>query len=171
MSIFGDIVSGVAGGAASATPTGAVSEASKLGGKVVDLVDGVINRIWPDPIEAEKARLALRQMEQAGELQTMAIEAGLLQGQLDVNKAEAAAGGWFVPGWRPAIGWVGAIALFFYYVPRCVVTVFVWLIACYHAGAIVEYPAMDISDLLGIIGTMLGMSGLRSLDKRGGMAS
>ena len=35
-----------------------------------------------------------------------------LLGQLEINKAEAQSGSIFKGGWRPAVGWVCAIALF-----------------------------------------------------------
>ena len=37
----------------------------------------------------------------------------LAQGQLEVNKVEAAHKSLFVAGWRPAIGWVCALGLFY----------------------------------------------------------
>lgn len=43
-------------------------------------------------------------------LQEKGIEAELIKGQLEVNKAEAQHKSFFVAGWRPAIGWVGAIS-------------------------------------------------------------
>jgi len=44
-------------------------------------------------------------------LQEKTIEVELVKGQLEINKAEAQHKSVFVTGWRPAIGWVGAIAL------------------------------------------------------------
>ena len=57
----------------------------------VDLATTVINKIWPDKSAAEAAQLA--------------AAVALVQGQMDVNKAEAASPNAFTSGWRPAIGW------------------------------------------------------------------
>jgi hypothetical protein len=35
---------------------------------LIDLGHGIIDKIWPDPVEAAKAKLALAQAEQAGQL-------------------------------------------------------------------------------------------------------
>ena len=51
----------------------------------------------------------------AFELATMAEKHAqeLLKGQLEVNKTEAAHKSLFVAGWRPAIGWICGLALFY----------------------------------------------------------
>ena len=38
---------------------------------VIDLGHSIIDKIWPDPVEAAKAKLALAQAEQPGELETL----------------------------------------------------------------------------------------------------
>ena len=57
-----------------------------------DLASTVISKIWPDKSEAEKQQLA--------------AAVALVQGQLDINKVEAANPSVFVSGWRPFVGWV-----------------------------------------------------------------
>lgn len=83
-----------------------------------------------------------------------------MMGQLDVNKIEAGHRSVFVAGWRPAIGWVGALSLFMYYPVQ--VAVQLWTL-----GAV----TLDVSDLLVIIGGLLGFGGLRSFDKVKGTAN
>jgi hypothetical protein len=61
-------------------------------GAVSDLATTVISRIWPDKTEQEKQQLAAAVM--------------VVQGQLDINRTEAANPSVFVSGWRPFIGWV-----------------------------------------------------------------
>lgn len=58
----------------------------------IDLVNTAINKIWPDKSEQEKQQLAAAVV--------------IVQGQLDINKTEAASSSTFVAGWRPFIGWV-----------------------------------------------------------------
>ena len=71
----------------------------------------LIDKFFPDPTQAAKAKADLLQMQVQGELQQMA-------GQLEINKVEAANTSVFVSGWRPAIGWVCAVALFYQYLVR-----------------------------------------------------
>jgi len=61
-------------------------------GSVAELGKSVIDRLWPNKSEQERAEL------QAAML--------VVQGQLEVNKAEAGSSSVFVAGWRPFIGWV-----------------------------------------------------------------
>ena len=73
-------------------------------GSIADLAKTVVDKIWPDKSEEEK--------------QQIAAALSIVQGQIDTNKTEAASSSTFVAGWRPAIGWVCAIALGYQYVIR-----------------------------------------------------
>src|SRR5687767_13919552 len=73
---------------------GAAIEAAKL----------VIDRTVPDKAAAEKAKQALDAEE------SRAVFSNALS-QIEVNKVEAGSTNWFVAGWRPACGWIGALAL------------------------------------------------------------
>jgi len=75
--------------------------------------------------------------------------------QTEVNKIEAASNSVFVAGWRPAIGWVGAISLFYQFIAY---PILLWL-------PMEAPPKFDGSDLYPIIMGMLGIAGLRSFDK------
>ena len=61
-----------------------------IGGKVID-------RLWPDPVQAAQAKLELIKLQQSGDLAQIA-------GQLEINKAEAASANPFTSGWRPFVG-------------------------------------------------------------------
>ena len=54
----------------------------------------IIERIWPNPEEANKAKLRLFELQQAGELQEMT-------GRLAVIQAEASSANWLAASWRP----------------------------------------------------------------------
>jgi hypothetical protein len=119
---------------------------------IADLAGTVINKIWPDKSEAEKQQLAA------------AVQ--LVQGQMDINKAEAASGSVFIGGWRPAIGWVCAVALACQYIAR---PLLVW------AGIVTGHnwpmlPGLD-NNLWELMLGMLGMGGLRTLEKVKGVAA
>jgi hypothetical protein len=70
-------------------------------GALMPVLGSVLDKFLPDP-EAKAKALA--------ELQSQMMQMDLAQ--MEVNKAEASAPGWFKGGWRPAIGWVcgGALA-------------------------------------------------------------
>src|SRR3546814_8920516 len=70
-----------------------------IGGKVID-------KVWPDPTEAAKAKVRMMEMAQAGELEALKADVQVALAQIEVNKAEAQSGSLFIGGWRPAVGWV-----------------------------------------------------------------
>ena len=121
-------------------------------GAVADLATAAINKIWPVKSAAEAAQLA--------------AAVAIVQGQLDTNKAEAASASTFTSGWRPAIGWVCALALLCQYIARPMLQ---W-------GGIVtghswpELPGID-DNLWQLMLGMLGLGGLRSFEKVKGVAS
>lgn len=97
------------------------------------------------------------------ELKSREIEQALLNGQLEINKEEAKHPSTFVAGWRPAIGWIGAIALAVQFIIRPVVE---WIAAFY--GVSTTLPHMDYTELFNLILAMLGIGVMRSYDKKQG---
>tara|TARA_R110002020_G_scaffold464679_1_gene685549 strand:+ start:168 stop:551 length:384 start_codon:yes stop_codon:yes gene_type:complete len=77
----------------------------------------------------------------------------LAKGQLDVNKTEAAHKSLFVAGWRPCIGWVCALGLFYN-------TIIINILSIW-----VEVPAVDTTLLVPVMMGMLGLGAMRSYEK------
>jgi hypothetical protein len=112
----------------------------------IDLANTVVGKLWPDKSAQEQAQLA--------------AAVALVQGQLDINKAEAASPSMFVGGWRPACGWVCAAALGYQYLARPLLP---W--ACAALGhAVPELPTLD-GTLMELLAGMLGLGGLRTVEK------
>lgn len=82
-----------------------------------------------------------------------------------INLEEAKSDNLFKSGWRPALGWTCNIAIFFYYIPPIIGGTVLWLWQCAKAGIITPRPAMDISELLTLLASLLGMATLRQIDK------
>jgi len=127
---------------------------------VFTLVSTVIDKIFPDKTEAEKARLRLVELEQSGELAKMAA----LQ-QCDKAQTEAAHRSIFVAGWRPGVGWVGVTGMVLAWVVFPIVEV---VLKVY--GVAIEMPAVNVYELGVIIGGMLGLGGLRTYEKYKGVS-
>ena len=78
----------------------------------------------------------------------------------ELNSAEARHRSVFVAGWRPAIGWCGALVMFYHYIVQ---PIGVWAL---HLNGIYETPpSLDLNSLWPIITGMLGIAGMRSYDK------
>ena len=120
-------------------------------GAVADLVNTAINKIWPDKSEQEKQAIAAAVM--------------VVQGQLEINKAEAANPSVFVSGWRPAIGWVCGGACAWNWIGLPIVKAMAAV-----AGVAFALSPADLSEMLPILMGMLGLGGLRTVEKINGVA-
>ena len=118
-----------------------------IGGKLID-------KLIPDPVAQDAARLELLKLQQSGELAAMLA-------QTEINKVEAANGSVFVAGWRPAIGWVCAMAMGYQYLLRP-------FLVAYHPA--LAFPGLD-DNLWQLLAGMLGLGGLRTFEKINGVAS
>lgn len=131
------------------------------------LINGVA-KIADDLITTDKERAELA-------LEDRKIDVGLMMGQVETNKVEAASDSWWVAGWRPYVGWVAGTALGMAYIPKAVVLTGIWayqavvLIQGWKTGtpppALPAYPDLGVTDLLGLLGSLLGFGVLRSVDK------
>lgn len=85
--------------------------------------------------------------------------------QAEITKLEASHKSAFVAGWRPAIGYVAAISLFFYFVPQYAVASYIWAVKMLAAnGEWVAYPA-SADGLMELVMALLGLGGLRTVEK------
>jgi len=122
------------------------------------IISPLIDRI-PDPNERARAKEKV-------ESDMLNAITSLVQGQLEINKAEAQHGSIFVAGWRPGIGWICGIALGWNFVIQPIIS---W--AAFAYGADLEgMPTLDTSELTTILLGMLGLGGLRTFEKRLGVA-
>jgi len=125
----------------------------------LDLGNTLITRIFPDPAQADAAKLKLLELQKNGELAAMTA-------QTDINKEEAKSSSLFVSGWRPAIGWVCALALAYQYLLRPLGGT----LASVFGITIPALPGLD-DNLWQLMMGMLGMGGLRTFEKVQGVAS
>lgn len=125
----------------------------------------LIKKLFPDPQAQADAQLKLMQLAANGELATLAAATDLAKGQITTNNIEAANSSWFVAGWRPAIGWVCALAFGFKYIGGPVL-----VMAAKIAEVDVVLPAIDYADLMPIMFGMLGLGALRTVEKVKGVA-
>lgn len=119
-------------------------------GEVAELAGTVINKIWPDKTEQEKAELL--------------AAVSLVQGQLAINQTEAANPSVFVSGWRPFIGWVCGAACAWNWIglPLAGMVAGFWNVT-------LGVSAANLTEMLPVLMGMLGLGGLRTLEKMNGV--
>ena len=124
-----------------------ITAALDIGGKLID-------RLFPDPVQADAARLELLRLQQAGEL-----------AQISVNEREAVNTSLLVSGWRPAVGWVCVSACAWNWMLLPMIRA---------AGDALGHPLhvqpADISEMLPVLMGMLGLGGLRTVERLSGKA-
>lgn len=143
-------------------------------GKIIDGVGKIADDLHTS--REEKLEIALKERE---------MDVSLMQGQIEINRAEAQHTSIFVAGWRPFIGWIGGLALAyqFLFYPFMI---WAWAILqayghipCHLPEVIASTnasidltqcsfttpPNFDAGPLFAIITGMLGIGGMRSFDK------
>lgn len=77
-----------------------------LGGKVLD-------RVIPDPVQRDAAKLELLKQAQAGELAEMQASAANALAQIDVNKVEAGSADSYTSRARPTVVYIAALSMLY----------------------------------------------------------
>ena len=134
-------------------------------GAVINGVISVIDKVIPDPSQKAAAQLAVLQLQQTGQLEQLKADVQASLAQVDVNKVEAASPSLFKSGWRPAVGWICAVALGVQFLLNPIGS---WVAAL--MGHPVQFPPLDLGTLMTLLFGMLGLGAMRSFDKKVGTA-
>ena len=109
---------------------------------------------------AKDIRVAITGKDPAIEQKLLDLEAAASKAQNDINLAEAQNPNLFVSGWRPAVGWICAFALVWYYILAPFMT---YVLGIFKIDAAI--PAFDTGDLIALLCSILGVGGLRTYEK------
>lgn len=117
-------------------------------------VTGLLDKFIEDKDQKNKlahdiATMAEKQMHEAN------------MGQLEINKMEAQHRSIFVAGWRPFLGWGLSFAMLWHFV-IAPITMFGFAYAGMEPP---ELPAFDMDSLMTVLLGMLGLGGLRTVEK------
>jgi len=124
-----------------------------LGGKLID-------KLIPDPVARDAARLELLKLQQSGELAAMLA-------QTEINKVEAASPSVFVSGARPYIVWGCGTALLYAALFEPFMR-FIAMVIFHYTGS---FPVIDTTLTTQVLLGVLGLGGLRTYEKINGVAS
>ena len=129
------------------------------------LLTTLLDKVIPDPAAAADAKLKALQLAQTGDLADLDASVKLALGQMEVNKAEAQTD-LFRGGWRPAVGWVCVLGLFYQFLLQPLLP---WLVsAC--GGHVPALPSIDSGALMVLLTGMLGLGGMRTVERLNGKA-
>jgi hypothetical protein len=121
------------------------------------------------PLTPEQQAALLKQANDM-QLQALVADQAIAQAQADINKIDAASSNPMQKLWRPAIGWVCVLGLFYQFF---ICTLAPW---CIKVGALVighadklalipALPPLDKNTLMSLLFGILGLGGLRTWEK------
>ena len=90
----------------------------------------------------------------------MELELEAMKGQMAINLEEAKSEHLFVAGWRPAVGWIGAMSLGYAAIFEPFMS---WCARLY--GATVVFPVINTDITMQVLFGILGLGAFRSFDK------
>lgn len=134
-------------------------------GSVFDFGSKVIDKLFPDKTEAERVKLELFKAQQAGELAELTAQWDNAKAQAAVNQVEAGSASLFVSGARPFIMWICGVGLGMQFL---VAPSIMWGAAI--LGKTLVLPALDMGTLLTLLLGLLGLGGMRTVEKLSGVA-
>lgn len=122
-------------------------------GAVSNLVNNVIDKIFPDKIGMEKERAEFL-------LRTQELDNEMLKGQQAINQIEAGSNNLFVAGWRPFIGWVCGFAFAYHFILQ---PLLIFIFTAF--GDKIDLPNFNMDALNTVLMGMLGLGALRTTEK------
>lgn len=130
---------------------------------VLDIGGTLIKHFFPDPKDQDAAKLKLLELQQSGALAELTANTDLAKAQAAINQQEAASNNLFVAGWRPAVGWVCALALAYSFFIQPFIQ---FLATLFHLNFDPKtLPVLDWGMLGQLLFGMLGLAGMRSYEK------
>ena len=146
MSIWGDLAAG-----------GVEGLAKGIGGMAKDLRSAITGKsvLTGDEI------IRLQTLSQQMEIAALEADKAAMQGQIDVNKIEAASASNFRGGWRPAVGWVCVFGLLYQFLLNPLAP---WIIKLF--GFVTDpLPDLNMESLLALLFGILGLGTLRTYER------
>jgi hypothetical protein len=120
---------------------------------LVSPIASLLDKVIPDADERNRL---------ANEIATLAERQAheIAKAQIEVNQQEAAHKSLFVAGWRPFIGWTCGVAMASNFVVAPYVSAF----------AEIVIPTLDLSEMMPVLGGLLGLGAFRTYEKTKGVA-
>lgn len=132
---------------------------------LIPVFSQLLDKILPDKGAADAAKLEMIKLAQQGELAQINADVSIATAQAETNKVEASSTRLFVAGWRPFVGWICGLAVGFKFIGGPAL----FMIA-QALGHPVELPVIETSELWPLLLGMLGLGGLRTVEKVKGAA-
>lgn len=125
-------------------------------GSVADLIHGIADKIWPDPVQRAQAQAALDAAKNAGALKQVDNDFQLAIEQIKTNAVDAAQPGMH---FRNGAGWTCVAA----FVVMTVKPVVEWILVL--TGNHTQLPAIDSTFAMTMLSGLLGLGAYHTYEK------
>ena len=121
--------------------------------KLILPISNLLDKVIPDA--DERYRLA-------NEISTLATRQAneIAKAQIEVNKSESQSGSIFIGGWRPATGWVCVLGFGINFLVIPLTNLYLSVTA-----NPLLVPTLDVSQMMPVLLGMLGLGGMRTVEK------
>jgi hypothetical protein len=107
-----------------------------------------------------RAQTELLKAEREYDLESLRLALAADQSQTAINAQEVTHPNVFVSGWRPFIGWVCGVAFAYHFVLQPLLAFIID-----NSGGNAKLPSFDMQELSTVLMGMLGLGGLRTIEK------
>lgn len=129
-------------------------------GTLLELGSRIIDRVIPDKAKQDEAKLELMKMAENGWLQELNTLVASDANQVKLLEVDAKSDNKFQKYPRPAAIWVCVIALVYQFLAQPLLA---WVSS--NVGWMVP-PVLELESLVTLLGGLLGLSAMRTVDKR-----
>ena len=119
----------------------------------------IVKRFVKDPEAQAQAQLEMLKIADGKEARELAAEVEAMRMQANINQEEAKNPSLFVSGWRPGVGWVCVVGLGYEFILNPLLA---W--ASLNFGWQVP-PSLDMGTLITLLLGLLGLGGMRTVEK------
>ncbi|MFT6347080.1 MAG: hypothetical protein ACJAYB_000061 [Psychromonas sp.] len=122
-------------------------------GTIIEQVGKVGDRLFTSDEERQQLN---------NQLEEIKLKPELMQAMANIESARHAS--FFVAGGRPALLWVSALGLFFFFPVKYAVATYLWAMQSLAANQIQEFPFSG-DGLMELVGMLLGLGAMRTVEK------
>lgn len=134
---------------------------------VIGAINKILDVVIPDPVQAANAKIRLAEIAAKGDSEELSAIVSMTQAQTEILKIDAASTSMFQKGWRPLAGWAAVIGGVIYPLVRVFLP---WMLDVLGVKGVPPLPALDTAEIMAMLGGMLGLGTMRSIERQKGKA-
>jgi hypothetical protein len=127
---------------------------------LLEPISRLLDKLIPDPDARARAQAELLKSERESDLEMLRLALSADTAQTAINVQEAQNPNLFVSGWRPFIGWVCGVAFAYHFILQPLLA---FILS--NTGHTAILPAFNMDELSTVLMGLLGLGGLRTIEK------